>query len=98
MTGPQAARQLHGSHQQVENGTSDGKGKGRLKVIGKEFPDIDDEHQFEANWKISKGREVLSAVESQEDRKRITPQNIHLDRLVSLLMFCRSLPRSDHML
>lgn len=36
----------------------DGSHKTRLKVIGRELPDIDTDEQFQANWKISKQREV----------------------------------------
>lgn len=45
--------------QHIGNGDSRNNAKGKLKVIGKEYPDIDTDDQFETNWKLSKAKEVV---------------------------------------
>ena len=33
-------------------------GKRKLKIIGEELPDLESDEEFQANWKITKAKEV----------------------------------------
>jgi len=37
-------------------------GKRKLKIIGKELPDLETDEQFQATWKITKAKEVCHIV------------------------------------
>lgn len=58
MTGSRASHKPTDAVDTVGNGMGGTRGKTKLKVIGRELPDIDTDEQFAANWKISKEKEV----------------------------------------
>lgn len=63
MTGSRASHKPTDAVDTVGNGMGGTRGKTKLKVIGRELPDIDTDEQFAANWKISKEKEEGLLVE-----------------------------------
>jgi len=57
MTRTEHVHKANGSKPDVEAMKS-AQGKRKLKIIGRELPDLDTDEQFQANWKIPKAKEV----------------------------------------
>jgi hypothetical protein len=63
MTRTELVHTSDGSKPDVEAKKS-AHGKRKLKIIGRELPDLDTDEQFQANWKISKAKEVRLLLDS----------------------------------